>query len=411
MLAGLIVGATVLAAGCGSSKPAVTRIASAVVSRRQSSDVTLPDTPAGAQARWLLIASAQLPIPEAQLRAHFEIRFLAHGPAALNSALEQVGAELRGSGEVQFDSIQVDQPRELVASLSRAGYPPQLTVTLRVDGRGRISDLRFTPASAGTPHTWATVDAQVRSVAPDVRMLVAHTTSGCGHAINSIDPTTASPLASAFKVYVLDALGNAVAAGKVSWNQPLTVTSQLKSLPSGELQTQPDGTHISVRGAADKLISISDNTAADMLIKLLGRTAVESTLTRTGMADPARDRPFLTPHELFILRLHRWPTLAPQYAAAHQAGRRTLLADRVDKLPLPALRAARPGRRPATSTASSGSPPPMTSAAPTAHSPRWPADRVSLRSTTRSRSTVAGSASIHRNGRPHGSREEVSQAS
>jgi beta-lactamase class A len=78
------------------------------------------------------------------------------------------------------------------------------------------------------------------------------------------------------KLYVLHALGDAVAAGKLSWDQPLTVTAQLKSLPSGVLQYEPEGTQISVLDAAAKMISISDNTAADMLIHLVGRSAVEA---------------------------------------------------------------------------------------------------------------------------------------
>jgi len=65
-------------------------------------------------------------------------------------------------------------------------------------------------------------------------------------------------------------------------NQSLTITAQLKSLPSGELQTKPDGTQISVQDVATKMISISDNTAADMLISLVGRPAVEAALPRAA---------------------------------------------------------------------------------------------------------------------------------
>ena len=81
---------------------------------------------------------------------------------------------------------------------------------------------------------------------------------------------------SAFKLYVLDALGRAVASGRVSWDQLLTVTACVKSLPSGVLETVPDGTRVPVRRAADEMISISDNTAADLLIARVGRTAVDS---------------------------------------------------------------------------------------------------------------------------------------
>ncbi len=144
--------------------------------------------------------------------------------------------------------------------------------------------------------------------------------------VDSIDPATAAPLGSAFKLYVLDALGNAVASGKVRWNQPLTVTAQLKSLPSGELQNEPDGTQISVQDTAAKMISISDNTAANMLINLLGRSAVEAALSTTGMADPVLDRPFLTTrglpgHHPDRAELCRHRTRR-ESVAAHQRGHR-----------------------------------------------------------------------------------------
>jgi beta-lactamase class A len=88
------------------------------------------------------------------------------------------------------------------------------------------------------------------------------------------------------------------------------------------------------------MISLSDNTATDMLINLLGRPAVQAALTHTGIADPALDRPFLTTREIFTLKLTHWPALADRYLAADQAGRWALLAGTVDRAPLPAAAAA-----------------------------------------------------------------------
>jgi len=95
-----------------------------------------------------------------------------------------------------------------------------------------------------------------------------------------------------------------------------------------------------VLDTAAAMISLSDNTATDMLINLVGRPALEAALTQTGMADPALDRPFLTTREIFTLKLRQWPTLAERYLAADQAGRRALLASTVDRAPLPAVAAA-----------------------------------------------------------------------
>ena len=145
---------------------------------------------------------------------------------------------------------------------------------------------------------------------------MADVSDGSCRPLHSIDPAIPAPLGSAVKLYVLNAVGSAVAAGKVRWDQPLTVTAQSKSLPPGELQTEPDGTRISVLDSAAMMISLSDNTAADMLTGLVGRSAVEAALAATGMTSPALDRPFLTTREIFVLKLDQWPALAQRYVTA-----------------------------------------------------------------------------------------------
>jgi Beta-lactamase enzyme family/ORF 12 gene product N-terminal len=326
----LMVAMVFLAAACSSPGPAAAGAPTGPVKA-----VITPDTSAGAQLRWLITADAHLPLSGAQVRAHFDAAFLAQiSPAMLNQGLHAVVI-------VRLLSIEASEPSTLIAIVSTTATNSRAQVALTVDSQGLISELTIGPATAApTPTTWDGVDAALRSVAPQVRLLVANVSNGSCQPIYSIDPAAAAPLGSAFKLYVLDALGNAVASGKVHWNQQLTVTAQLKSLPSGELQKEPDGTRISVQDTAAKMISISDNTAANMLINLVGQAAVEAALTTTGMADPALDRPFLTTRELFILKLDQWPALAKRYIAANEAGRRALLARTVDRAPLPTVSAA-----------------------------------------------------------------------
>jgi beta-lactamase class A len=120
----------------------------------------------------------------------------------------------------------------------------------------------------------------------------------------------AQPLASMFKLFVLGALAHQIAAGRVSWNQELTVTAAVKSGGSGSLQDVPAGTRIPVRQTAAKMISISDNTAADMLIHLVGRPAVQAQ-DRQWSGYAGLNVPFLTTRELFLLKIH--PALASRY--------------------------------------------------------------------------------------------------
>jgi beta-lactamase class A len=330
------VGAAVvlLASGCGS--PAASAPGGPAASAAPAKAVVLPDTMAGGQLGWLIAAMPRLPLSGAQVRAHFDAAFLAQvSPAVLNQALRAVVS-------LRLLSVRVSELSTVVADVTIGDSGPPAQVFLAVDRQGLINWLRISPALAGPSlATWAGVDAALQSAAPQVRLLVADVTGGTCQPVHGLDPGTAAPLAAAVKLYVLDALGDAVAAGKVGWNQPLAITAQLKSLPPGELQDEPDGTRVSVLEAAAAMTSLSDNTATDMLIHLVGRPAVEAALTTTGMADPDLDRPFLTTREIFTLKLDHWPTLARRYLAADQAGRRALLASTVDRASLPAVAAAR----------------------------------------------------------------------
>jgi Beta-lactamase enzyme family/ORF 12 gene product N-terminal len=320
-------GTLVAAAGCGSPAPKPR-------ARATTTSVSFPDTPAGTQASWLFGAVKHVPIPDSELTTHFDSTFLAQvPPAKLNSVLAGVGG-------LRLDSIPLSTADAISFDVTANGAT-KLNVNMAVDTRGLIEGLVLKPATATptptVPTSWSGVDQAVRSVAPQVRLLVASVNGGTCSPIQAIDAGSPAPLGSAFKLYVLDALARAIAAGKVSWNQQLTITSQVKSLPSGNLQYDPDGTRISVRNVASNMISISDNTAANMLLALVGRDAVEAATRATGMADPALDVPFLNTRELFVLKLDDWPTLADRYLAQDAAGRQAMLTGTVDRVPTSTL--------------------------------------------------------------------------
>jgi hypothetical protein len=134
-------------------------------------------------------------------------------------------------------------------------------------------------------------------------------------------------------LFVLGALANAVVDGRLSWDQKLTVEDAKKSLGNGQgsLQFTPPGTAVSVEEVATKMISISDNTAADMLIALVGRDRVEAQVRRWSEHASANE-PFLTTREMFLL--HYAAGLADEYLATPAARRAAFLASSVDPRPL-----------------------------------------------------------------------------
>jgi beta-lactamase class A len=327
-------GAIALAAVCALVLPSGAALSSASSAGAQSlrASTRFPTTKPGAQAAWIVQAMAHLPVPLAEVRAHFDTQFLSQvPPAQLNSVLEKIGP-------VTVQSVPTSEAIGLAAVLeTKTGT--LLTMDVIVDSHGLVRGLLFQPLTPAAT-SWAQVDHEVRSVAPKVAMVVASVRGKSCTAVHGIDQATPMPLGSAFKLYVLDALAQQIASGKLSWIKPVTVTSGAKSLPSGELQNEPNGTRLPVETVASDMISISDNTAADMLIDLVGRSSVEAALKSSGAADPALDVPFLTTRELFVLKLDDWPVLAQRYLALPANKRLSFLGNTVDRVPISALHPA-----------------------------------------------------------------------
>jgi beta-lactamase class A len=78
------------------------------------------------------------------------------------------------------------------------------------------------------------------------------------------------PAASMIKVPVLVALFNAIDRGDVDANKVLTLRQDLVGGGSGHLQWRPVGTKLPLSQVTELMIVISDNTATNMIIDLLG---------------------------------------------------------------------------------------------------------------------------------------------
>jgi beta-lactamase class A len=79
--------------------------------------------------------------------------------------------------------------------------------------------------------------------------------------------------ASTIKLPILIAFFQDIDAGKAQLEEPLTMRKDLIASESGEMQYRPLGTKFTALETADKMITISDNTATNMLIDRLGGAA------------------------------------------------------------------------------------------------------------------------------------------
>jgi beta-lactamase class A len=285
------------------------------------------------QLRWFLGSVVDLPLSQQVIDTHFDSIFLSKVSASkINSVLEQnlvtpSGAPLVGLLSKDSTSLVA------VAAFGTGSWQ----VSISVDNAGLISGLALIPY-VPPPTSWPQIDRQLAALAPHVSFLAAQVSSnGSCTTIHQVASSTPRPLASEFKLFVLGALAHQIAAGHVTWDQRLTVEGQLKSsgnaVGSGSLQYSPAGTEVSVLETAAKMISISDNTAADMLINLVGRSAVESQVAQWS-SHAVRDIPFLTTREVILMHYVDYPTLADQYLSLSASRRTAFLVSSVDPLSL-----------------------------------------------------------------------------
>ena len=80
----------------------------------------------------------------------------------------------------------------------------------------------------------------------------------------------------------------------------------------------------------------SDNTSADRLAALVGRSAIEAQVVTTS-ADSPLNEPFLRTRELFVLKYADYPTYARAYLRLSVAQRAAYLDHVVDHVPLSAV--------------------------------------------------------------------------
>jgi hypothetical protein len=135
---------------------------------------------------------------------------------------------------------------------------------------------------------------------------------GAPQMLTGLEPDRAIALGSAFKLVILAELVRETAAGERQWSDMIALDG--RPLPGGTYTKMAAGTKVSLLELAQKMVSISDNSATDILLATLGRVKVEAMMTQVGWHDVGRDHPFLSTLEMFkikgIARFRQvWPTL------------------------------------------------------------------------------------------------------
>jgi beta-lactamase class A len=293
-------------------------------------DAGLLDTPAAARLAWLVEAMSSVQTAmSAAVEEAFTEEFLAQvPPEQLRAALMQLAA----AGPLTVRSARrLDDDRVEAVLVDARGGTYQLRLVVEEEPPHRIAGFAARLAdylASDLPASWRDVEAALREQGEAVGLLAARLDEG-GACLPIYEVDADRPLAigSAFKLWVLGALVQAVAGGLARWDESLPVEPAWRSISDPRLRGEADGAPLTLQDHAEAMISVSDNSATDHLIHRLGRERVEAAMVAMGSDTPERNIPFLTTRALFALKLLWNDARRDAYFAADEATRRALLEE------------------------------------------------------------------------------------
>lgn len=211
-----------------------------------------------------------------------------------------------------------------------------LRITLEPAPPFRLAGLLLTgaaPVQAPEGTLPAVLDA-IRALHGSAALAIARLGADAPVTLHQVAGDRALSIGSEFKLVILAETIRAVAAGERGWDDLVTLDGG--PLPGGRYTSMPAGTTVPLRDVVTAMISVSDNSAADVMAVLLGRDRLEAMLPQVGISRPEGMRPFLTALELFKLKAI---IAAGQtdWLQADEARRRELLAGPVAAMPLDAV--------------------------------------------------------------------------
>jgi len=309
------------------ARPPVQPAAPPAVTPAKATFAGAPATPSGDQLAWTLdaIVKRHGKLERAELEAHFHAAFLAQVPIErVQKIFEDLGHELT---DLAITGVQGGDD-ELVAHVTAGSQKLKLKVTLALDPASKkISGLLFGGDldTSARPQSFAEALRAVAGLAPKAQLLIAALDKGTCKPLQELAASEELAIGSTFKLYVLLGLVDRILAGKAAWATEIAVRDDWKSLPSGVTQNEPPGTKRSLTTLAERMISISDNTAADHLLYTVGRKDVEAAVRAAQHARPALDTPFLSTRELFLFKLGMPAQDVDRYLKLPEARRRDYL--------------------------------------------------------------------------------------
>lgn len=211
------------------------------------------------------------------------------------------------------------------------GFSAQMTIIVDSKQPYYITGLSLDPATPIAENLNAIVE-ELKKFPGETSFIAAKLKDGKLQTLASHNADKPLAIGSTFKLYILSELLRSIKAGEHKWTEVVNLQEDSRSLPSGMLQKWPVGSPITLHTLVSLMISISDNTATDQLIKFLGREKIEKMLTAAGNTKPELNIPFLKTIEMSKLKLEPSGKMADIYIAKDANARREMLNNDVSKI-------------------------------------------------------------------------------
>lgn len=179
---------------------------------------------------------------------------------------------------------------------------------------------------------WATLDQRLASLSSSSNLLVSEFRGSTCKTIHGRNQDQQLAIASTFKIYVLGELARQIQVGEASWDEEISLTENLRSMPSGDYAFVPIGTRATLQDLAQAMIWQSDNTATDHLINRLGRENVQKAFQVYGHGDPTLNSPLLLTREMFGIKMSQSPEWMSTWQSSPDDVQVAMLAETIDPM-------------------------------------------------------------------------------
>jgi hypothetical protein len=299
--------------------------------------VEIPATRAGAQLSWILdqLTSGGKNLAPADITPRFSPVFLSGLPeAGIISTFASFGPVMTPATIARLEGGVTDQ--HAIALINTPTGYWRIRLQLEFVEPYRIDDFFLEQVTIVTPperpRSWEGLQPHFKSIAPGSAFIAGEIVDGALSPIASYQPGTVYPIASSFKLFVLGTIATQVAAGEHAWSDTVTISDDLRSLPSGMLYYAPAGSTYPLEYVVERMIAESDNTATDHVIHTAGRREIEQALGNLGHAHPELMTPLMYTREWFAMRMRFDDKQMANYASASVSERRSILKETVAPL-------------------------------------------------------------------------------